>query len=73
MTLRAAPYTLICLQLNVNNVCIMNAISLKLWQLIYEMYMERSYKFYIIPMAQSPVIKEVHDLLVQPSYVRYKF
>ena len=26
-------------------------------------WMERSYKFYIIPMAQSPVIKEVHDLL----------
>ena len=43
----------------------MNGISFKLWQLICEMYMERIYKFYIILITQSLVIKKVHDLLGQ--------
>ena len=72
MTLRAAPYTLTYLQLNVNNVFSMNAISFKLWQLICEMYMEGSYKFYIMPMAQSADIKEVHERFIGTTLVCYQ-
>ena len=51
-----------------DNFCILNAISFKLRQLTCEMHMKKSYKFDIIPVTQSPVIKEVQDLLGQPLY-----
>ena len=41
----------------------MNAISFKLWQLICEMYIKSSYKFYIIPIAHSWFTKKIHNLL----------
>ena len=57
--LRAVLYTLTYVKLNALNFCIMKAIQSKLWQLICEMYMEILHKFYIIPTAQSWVMKKV--------------
>ena len=47
VTLRPAPYMLRYLKLNVYNFCIINVKSFKLWHLICEMHMERSYKFHV--------------------------
>lgn len=55
MTLGHAPYTLTHLQINVHNLCIIQAIWLILWQILARMYIEKSCYFHNISCHHSRV------------------
>ena len=69
--LSRASYTLIYPQVKVQNFAILALISSMFVENVSQMYINMSYKFHRIPDIFYTVsfIKQVHDLLGQPSYM----
>ena len=67
MTLGRAPYTPTYLQIKKHKLSILQAILLTFWQIIGNMYIEKSCNFHNFSSRHLRVIEKLYDLLGQPS------